>query len=302
LRIYLKYYKKAEGHSMKVSTEIASISCRVGREKAIQYVAEAGFDAFDLSMSSLISYTTDWKMIANRDDILAGDQYLKYIRQLKRVADDNGIPCNQSHAPFPSMDPIAHNFLKRAIECTAEMGGKICVIHPDNNRSPEENAQMYIELLPFAKDHGVKIATENMWNWNHAENHAAPAACSHHDNFLAHMEAVNDPYFVACVDIGHAEMEGLNTSAPQMIRTLGKHVQALHIHDVDKHNDNHQIPFSLNVDFEAVVQALKDINYSGYFTLESVCYLRENPDWDTFDCVCTLQKSVRRLANMFETL
>lgn len=56
--------------------------------------------------------------------------------------------------------------MKRAIECTAEAGGKICIIHPDNDKSAEENAEMYFDLLPFAKECGVKIATENMWNWN----------------------------------------------------------------------------------------------------------------------------------------
>lgn len=287
---------------MKTSTEIASIARRVGREKAIEYVAKAGFDAFDLSMGSMITYTTGWKLIANRDDILAGPHYLRHIRHLKKVADDNGITCNQSHAPAPSTASLPHSYLKRAIECTAEIGGNICVIHPGVNWSAEQNAEMYIELLPFAKEHGVKIATENMWNWNREENHAAPAACSHHDDFLAHIRAVNDDYLVACVDVGHAEMEGLNTSAAQMIRTLGRHVQALHIHDIDKHNDNHQIPFSLKVDFEEVVKALKEIDYNGYFTLEATGYITQNPDWDTFDCVCSLQKAVRRLADMFEAL
>ena len=288
---------------MKTSTEIASIARRVGREKAIEYVAKAGFDAYDLSMSSMITYNPEnWEMMVNKEDLLAGSHYLRHVRHLKKVADDNGIPCNQSHAPHPVHEPIARNFLKRAIECTAEVGGKICIIHPDNNLSAEKNAEMYLELLPFAKEHGVKIATENMWNWNREEGHAAPAACSHHDDFLAHVEAVNDEFLVACVDIGHASMKGLDTSAPQMIRTLGRHVQALHIHDVDIINDNHQIPFSLNVDFDAVVRALKDINYNGYFTLEAVNYIAENPDFDTFGCVCELQKAVRRLADMFEAL
>ena len=115
------------------------------------------------------------------------------------------------------------------------------------------------ELLPFAKDHGVKIATENMWNWNKETDEAAPAACSHHDNFLAHIKAVNDPYLVACLDIGHAEMRGLDTSAEKMIRTLGDSLQALHLHDNDRWHDSHQIPFSMEIDFEKVVKALKDI-------------------------------------------
>ena len=57
-------------------------------------------------------------------------------------------------------------YLMRAIECTAEAGGKICIIHPENDKSAEENAEMYQKLLPFAKECGVKIATENMWMWD----------------------------------------------------------------------------------------------------------------------------------------
>lgn len=57
----------------------------------------------------------------------------------------------------------------------------------------------------------MKIATENMWNWNGEKDEAAPAACSDPESFNAHLDAVNDPFFVACLDIGHAEMKGLGT-------------------------------------------------------------------------------------------
>ena len=61
---------------------------------------------------------------------------------------DNGILCNQSHAPFPSRGPIIP-YLKRALECTAEAGGKICIIHPDNytiRTMFKEDAIMQLEL------------------------------------------------------------------------------------------------------------------------------------------------------------
>ena len=166
------------------------------------------------------------------------------------------------------------SYLKRAIECTAIAGGQICIIHPDNNQTPEQNAELYFELLPFAKEHGVKIATENMWNWKANAPTACAAACSHHDDFLKHILAVNDPYFVACLDIGHAEMAGLDTSVYQMAHTLGEHLQALHIHDNDKHGDSHQIPFSMKIDWNMVAKALKEIGYSGHLTLEADSYMR----------------------------
>lgn len=90
---------------------------------------------------------------------LSGDNYLAFARKLKQIGLDHGIHCNQSHAPDPVFYPGMRSYLERAIECTAEAGGSICVIHPDSTKTVEENAEMYLELLPFAKSCGVKIAT-----------------------------------------------------------------------------------------------------------------------------------------------
>ena len=285
---------------MKISTEIASAARLVGEEKAVELVAKAGFDAWDFSMFAMRRW--DW---ANHCPLMTGHplqrgNYLAFARHLKQIGLDNGIHCNQSHAPFPSRSKGMLGYLFRAIECTAEAGGKICVIHPDNNLSAEANAEMYAELLSFAKDHGIKIATENMWNWDNAKNEALPAACSDAKSFLAHLHAVNDPDFVACLDIGHAEMRGLSTTAPDMIRALGHHLEALHIHDNDRWHDSHQIPFSMDIDWNAIAKALKDIGYSGYLTLEADSYLTaftpETVDKGLYD----LAQSVRRLSDMIE--
>lgn len=287
---------------MKISTEIGSVCGHMNYEKAVESVAKAGFDAFDLSMFEMASY--DWKnhCVIENHSFFRGPEYLKAVRRLKQIGLDYGIVCNQSHAPFPVSDPEVRSYLKRAIECTAEAGGQICVIHPDNNKNAQENAEMYLELLLFAKEHGVKIATENMWNWDDEEGHAAPAACSSHEDFLAHIMVVNDPDFVACLDIGHAEMRGLHTSAEQMVLTLGSHLQALHIHDNDLLNDNHQIPFSMKIDFERVLKALKKINYKGYFTLEADAYLRGVSDAETSAGLRNLALAARKLADRYEEL
>ena len=43
-----------------ISTEIASTAKKVGEEKAIELIAKAGFDAFDLSMFTNVA-TYDWR-------------------------------------------------------------------------------------------------------------------------------------------------------------------------------------------------------------------------------------------------
>ena len=293
---------------MKTSTEIGSIAKITGEEKAIEYIAIAGFDAWDFSMFAMFDLQ-NYNWIAHTGAILnnhplSGKDCLKFARKLKQIGLDNGIVCNQSHAPFPTESPEIFDGLKRAIECAAEAGAEICVIHPKNSKGPEENAEMYHELLPFAKECGVKIATENMWGWDHEKNCATEAACSFPQDFLDHITAVNNDFMVACLDIGHAHMFGEKTSAVEMIRTLGPHLQSLHIHDNDLRYDSHQIPFSMSIEFEPIVKALKDINYQGYFTLEadgymdSCGYTGEN----AFEGVKKLAKSARRLADMYDNL
>ena len=285
---------------MKISTEIGSIARIVGEKKAVELVAKAGFDAFDLSMFCMCNYDWGKKTVLSTDHPLAGRDYMRFAQELKHIATENGICCNQSHAPFPTSCSEIRSYFKRAIECTAEAGGNICIVHPDNNKSPSENAEMYFELLPFAKEHGVKIATENMWNWDAAKGHSSFAACATPESFNAHLDAVNDDYLVACLDIGHAEMLGSDTNAPEMIRALGDRLAALHIHDNDKLHDSHQIPFSMQIDFAAVVKALKEIGYSGYFTLEADSYLNEYTTENVFDGVCKMADAAKRLARMYE--
>ena len=285
---------------MKTSTEIISAADLIGEQKAIEYIARAGFDAWDFSMFSMCDYDWDKKTAILTNHPLSSPNYLAFARKLKQTGLDNGIVCNQSHAPFPSCCAKVRSYFKRAIECTAEAGGSICVIHPDNGKSAQENAEMYLELLPFAKECGVRIAAENMWDWDKEKNCSVFAACATSESFLEHLNLVHDDYLVACLDIGHAEMRGSGSGAVQMIHRLGSHLAALHIHDTDRLHDSHQIPFSMDIDFSSVVKALKETGYQGYFTLEADQYLRQYTADTVFSGIKKLSESARKLAEMFE--
>lgn len=284
---------------MKISTEIDSIALQIGEEKAVELVAKTGFDAWDFSLFQMCEKKNGVLVPTNHPT--AQSDYLAFARKLKQIGLDNGIICNQGHAPFPS-NPASADYLKRAIECVAEAGGNICIIHPMNDGTPEENAEMYFELMPFAKEHNVKIATENMWNWLPDAEHSSFAACATPESFNAHLDAVNDDYLVACLDIGHAEMKGSNTTAVEMIKALGSRLKALHIHDNDKLHDSHQLPFTMNIGFEPIVKALKEINYDGYFTLEASYYIENLKNPDIPECVKNLYDSAKRLADMHESM
>lgn len=284
----------------RTSTELRSAANLVGERKAVELIAQAGFDGWDFSLYEICKYSKKLGGVPESDHPLAGPGYLAYARELKKIGLDHGIVCNQSHAPVPTYAAPVRSLLKRAIECTAEAGGEICVIHPGNDYTVEENARIYRELLPFAKACGVKLATENMWNWDKQKDQACPAACSTPESFLAHLEAVNDPDFVACLDIGHAQMRGHNTSAVEMIRALGSRIGALHLHDNDLWKDSHQIPMSMSIDFPAVMKALGEAGYQGWVTLEAYNYLSSFTAETALQGLCDLSEAARSLAAMLE--
>ena len=166
---------------MKISTEINSASNIVGEKKAIELYGKAGFDCLDFSLFEMCRWDWGRNCPVEKEHPLNSDNYLAFARELRKIGEAYGMECNQSHAPFPTDKPAVKSYLKRAIECTAEAGGKICVVHPVNNWDAQRNAEFYFELLPFAKECGVKIATENMWNWTRENglNQAAKAASQH---------------------------------------------------------------------------------------------------------------------------
>ncbi len=253
---------------MKISTEIFSSSQIVGEQRAVELVAKAGFDAWDFTMFSMHRFDKSTQTFFKTDHPLSSKNALEFSRNLKKIGFDNGIICNQAHAPYPSSFANIDT-LKTAIECAAEAGANIIVVHPMNKESAEKNAELYNLLLPFAKQHNVKIAAENMWNWDNEKNHSCFAACATPESFNKHLDLVNDEFLVACLDIGHAEMKGSETSAEKMILSLGNRLKALHIHDNDKLFDLHKIPYTDKIDFDKIAAALRKIGYSGYLTLEA---------------------------------
>lgn len=279
---------------MKISTEINSLRKLGDNKKVLALLKASGFDAYDYSMF--------YGSLA--DEILTADDYIERAKELRAYADMLGIECNQAHAPFPTAtddnhlrmqmttaeyNAFAYQRICRAIEVAGVLGAKVIVVHPWNNYTKEQNAALYLRFEKTARKAGVKIGVENMWNW--ANGQAATAACSHHDDFKAHLDLLPQDVFVACLDIGHAEMKGLDTSAVQMIETLGERLEALHLHDNDCAHDSHALPFTMHIDFEAVITALKKIGYKGDITLEADCFALKTPE-------AALPTAVRHMASV----
>ncbi|WP_322170417.1 sugar phosphate isomerase/epimerase family protein [Acutalibacter caecimuris] len=248
---------------------------------AVRMLAQAGFEAFDLSLFTM----TDPKDPFNQPD------YREQALALRAVADAAGIICNQSHAPFPSsvgdptQDEERFQTIVRAMEIAAILGAKIIVVHPMHHldyrthaqETTEMNLAFYRRLLPYCQQFGIKIACENMWQYNQPAHRIRDSACSRPQEFCDYIDQVGSPWLVGCLDVGHAALT--DEDLPAYVRALGpQRLQALHVHDNDLWADSHTLPFVTGkVDFAGLTAALKEIGYQGDLTLEADAFLLKFP-------------------------
>lgn len=272
---------EVDNYDPSISTNTQPLLRYCSPEESLKMISDAGFKCFDFSMEY-------------ENPFFASERYVKNAEELKCLADKLGLLCNQTHSIFPvfhkSIDVNESgrriNFTKRILEISKILGAKNCVIHPINDWNEEKNCAFFQEFLPLAEKFDLNIATENMWNW--LDGKASLAACSNHENYKRLIDMVNHPKFCACVDVGHAEMYGLETSAPKMIETLGQKVTCLHLHDNDMHYDRHSLPFSEKIDFELILDSLARVNYKGDLTFECDGFIDRMPRELHHHCLKTI--------------
>lgn len=266
---------------MLLSTLTQWVGTKLPEKEAVKIIAEAGFDAYDISLFEL---TRNEEYQFNRPD------YVEIAKDLRAYADSLGIVCNQSHAPFPSSvgkeeeDKVIFEKIVRAMEIASILGAKIIVVHPKQHlihaEHPQElfemNVEFYKSLIPYCEKFGIKVACENMWQWYNGNKVPSDSTCSRAWEFCQYLDAVDSEWIVGCLDIGHVSL--MNADIPQFIRTMGnKRLQALHVHDTDYKSDKHTLPFMEKIDFEAMCQALAEIDYQGDFTFEADAFYRGKP-------------------------
>lgn len=268
---------------MLLSTQTDYIGSRLGDEKAIRLLADAGFDAIDYSMFGM----------ENKEYYLRDENAFSYVEHLREVAQDCGVVFNQAHAPFSFRGWDDEECVKseifptivRAVSLAGRMGVKIIVVHPAQHLPYPENAErlfeinmkLYRALIPYCEEYGIKVATENMWKRDKKRGYILDSVCSQAKEFNRYLDELNSPWIVGCLDLGHCGLVGVE--AQDMIREMGaKHIQALHVHDNDYISDAHTEPFSGKMNWKEITKALGEIGYTGDLTFEADNCFRNNID------------------------
>lgn len=267
---------------MILSTQTGNIFGTFGEQEGLKVLKDAGYDALDISLFG-VSTSPGY--------VLSKDGWREYAEQIKKWADETGIYFNQSHVPFVFNWKNPNEFEERfmplnikGLEISGIVGAKIAIVHPyhygDYFGHEEEifemNMKFYRDLLPYAKEYGVKIAIENMWRRELKRKYICPSACGKAEELARYIDALDDDTFVACLDLGHCGLVG--EEAQDAIRILGHdRLKSLHVHDNNYVEDSHTLPFLSMMDWNEITKALADIDYDGEFTFEADAFLKYVP-------------------------
>lgn len=284
---------------MKLSTTLKTVALTYGIDKAIDILADAGYDFFDFSFHEQFESYCDEKV--------------EFFKELRKKVEAKGMKFNQAHAPFGSSfadeEKTEKRFgeIVRSMERAAVLGAENIIVHPcqhltyEDDGVPEKlfeiNMEFYNRLKPYCEEYGIHVAIENMWQNKGAK--IIHSTCSRPDEFIKYVDSMDSEWFVACLDIGHAML--VCEDPANFVRALGKdRLHALHVHDVDGIRDLHTLPYFGICNWEKIMKALAEIGYEGDLTYEAGCFFNGKPAELYPEYAKLMEKTGRHLISIFE--
>ena len=296
----------------KVSLAIGYFQNRYGDMEALNIAARLGLDAVDFET---IGKHWDYR---NPDSIYAksDEEIVEYCTGLRRHAQSLGIEIGQTHGRITGFRNIPEEddalIANARLDClaAAALGAPHVIIHSvttihmgadaDPALMHSLNLDMFRRILPFARQYGVKIASETFGDAT------GKGCCDFFGNineFLKSYNRVcgtddNAHWMCTCVDTGHSNKAtrfNNNPSAGDVIRMLGKHVEVLHLNDNDTLTDQHKPPMTGTLNWNDIFDALDEVGYTGNYNMElNLRFFGEDMAYDMADFSVKLMRSLLR--------
>ncbi|MCR4909087.1 MAG: sugar phosphate isomerase/epimerase [Lachnospiraceae bacterium] len=253
-------------------------------------IKEAGFDAIDFGLECFL----DSRSLSDRSVPCFFDRPMEeleeYFLPYRELCAESGLEISQTHAPFEKCveegERREHYFgvIEKAIRLTGFLKVPYCVVHPIIMRrlyGPEkewkDNTAMFKRLVPVAKESGVMICLENMFDRNPRD--VDETVCSGADEAVRYLDELNDfageERFGFCFDLGHAAL--MRRSPRDYIKALGGRLKILHLHDNDGTHDFHALPFTFVaawggpyvINWDGLIEGLSSVGYDGTLSFEA---------------------------------
>jgi len=156
--------------------------------------------------------------------------------------------------------------LAKELNCpniSIQPGGKL------EHFTEQEASELFIrqlekEILPLAEELNVAVLVE-------PEPELLLENSEQFENFIKNFDT---PFIGLNCDVGHFVCAGEDPA--EVIRRLKKYIKHIHIEDIKERIHEHKIPSEGDIDFESVFDALYEIGYDGFVSVELYPY-QDNP-------------------------
>lgn len=232
----------------------------VGR--AIDYVKELGYDGLEIAPFTLSQYVTDIPAATRQEIVRRAAQADLEILGIHWVfVGPEGV--HLTH-PDPAVREFTAKYLVELVHFCGDVGGKVIVFGSPKQRNIGRDItynqafgwarEIFESAMPACEQRGVTICMEQL-------THFETNFCTMVDETVELIEAVDHPCFQLILDTKAMAFQGKPRDV--LIRENVKHLRHYHANDVNLNG-----PGWGDVDFAPIFQALKDIEYPGYVSVE----------------------------------
>lgn len=199
-----------------------------------------------------------------------------HVHRMRSLFDTAGVEVRTVHANFGATIDISSpdqtvradgiQTFGAALDLALKMGAPIIIVHPSSEPISDEARPERMEeakhsirtIAEMAGEAGCRIALELL-----------PRTCLGHsvEELSGLLDEVNPGTAGICLDTNHL-MADFN-SLPEVVRSLGPRLIALHCSDYDGVDEKHWPPPRGVINWAAFLQALRDVHYAGPFNYEA---------------------------------
>lgn len=230
--------------------------------RAIDYVKEVGYEGLEIAPFTLSKYVTDISDQTRRDIVTRAARADLEILGIHWVL----VGPDDVYLNHPDEAVRAHTaqYLIDLVQFCGDVGGKVLIFGSPKQRnvmapltyqqSFDYARQAFEHVMPACQAHGVTICMEPL---THLETNFCQTAAE----TVKLIEAVDHPNFRLLLDTKAMTFE--QESRATLIRKYAKYLRHYHAND-----ENLNGPGWGDVDFAPIFEALRDIGYAGYVSVE----------------------------------
>ena len=221
------------------------------------------------------------EMVTINDNPLFLDASDERLLEIGRIFKDAGIEIHSVHAPSSKSLTSSDSVLRaRSVQKFSKlirhlsMAGVGIMVHHGGSVEDDNHQSLAFSMILESLRHLVKVAEEYqvvlaLENDSYQDGYPR-GFCSNSQTLLELLDSIDSPWLKACFDTGHAHIhEGTQETIEDAVRNLGDRIVTMHMQDNDGFGDFHLQPGYGTINWDELVEALKDIGYDHPITLES---------------------------------